>query len=154
MPRTRDIRGLHPDQPYRRAAAQVVAVRAGEMFAHRKGVLDLTDVERVHAMRIATRRLRAALEVFGPCFPARSHRKALRDVKRLADALGERRDRDVQIESLEALTATVDDPEREAIAFAVGQLRAEQRRANRALRRALRDAKRSGLRRRLRRLAR
>ena len=32
-------------------------------------VLDVSDIERVHDMRVATRRLRAALEVFRPCFP-------------------------------------------------------------------------------------
>ena len=66
-------------------------------------MLDLDDVERVHDMRVATRRLRAALEVFEPCFPRKRHRKALKKVKALADALGERRDRDVEIELLEGL---------------------------------------------------
>ena len=64
-------------------------------------MLDLDDVERVHDMRVATRRLRAALEIFEPCFPRKRHRKALKQVKALADALGERRDRDVAIELLE-----------------------------------------------------
>ena len=56
-------------------------------------------------MRVATRRLRAALEVFEPCFPRKRHRKALKRVKALADALGERRDRDVAIEFLERFAA-------------------------------------------------
>ena len=46
-------------------------------------------------MRVATRRLRAALEVFEPCFPAGQFADALAEVKAIADALGERRDRDV-----------------------------------------------------------
>ena len=67
------------------------------MFAHRrKAVLDLGDIEGVHAMRVASRRLRAALEVFGPCLPRKRGARALADVKALAGALGERRDRDVQ----------------------------------------------------------
>ena len=76
----------------------MVKVRAKEVFAHSDGVLDLDDVERVHDMRVATRRLRAALEIFEPCFPRKRHRKALKKVKALADALGERRDVDVEIE--------------------------------------------------------
>ena len=55
----------------------------------------LAEIERVHDMRVATRRLRAALEVFEPCFPGKAHAAVLRQVKALADALGERRDRDV-----------------------------------------------------------
>ena len=54
-------------------------------------------------MRVATRRLRAALEIFEPCFPRKRHRKALKKVKALADALGERRDADVEIALLEGL---------------------------------------------------
>ncbi len=85
------------------AAARVVEVRAEEVFEHSDGVLDLDDVERVHDMRVATRRLRAALEIFEACFPRKRHRKALKRVKALADALGERRDLDVEIELLEGL---------------------------------------------------
>ena len=65
--------------------------RAQELADHAGGVLDTGDIERVHDMRVATRRLRAAMEVFEPCFPAKPYADTLRDVKRLADGLGERR---------------------------------------------------------------
>ena len=52
-------------------------------------MLDIDDPERVHDMRVATRRLRAAMEVFEPCFPRKRFRKALREVKALADAARE-----------------------------------------------------------------
>ena len=51
-------------------------------------------------MRVASRRLRAALEVFEPCFPRKELQAACDEVKALADALGERRDRDVTIAAL------------------------------------------------------
>ena len=79
----------------------MIEVRADEVFEHSGGVLDIDDIERVHDMRVATRRLRAALEIFEPCFPRKRYRQALKRVKALADALGERRDRDVAIEFLE-----------------------------------------------------
>ena len=82
------------------AAVRVIEVRAAEVFDHSRGVLDLEDIEPVHDMRVATRRLRAAMEVFEPCFPTRRYRHALKRLKALADALGERRDRDVAIEFL------------------------------------------------------
>jgi CHAD domain-containing protein len=53
-------------------------------------------------MRVATRRLRAALELFRDVFPKRRLRLMLRDVRRLADALGEVRDLDVMLEALRA----------------------------------------------------
>ena len=101
MARPAPIPGLTPDTRFGGAAAAAVEVRAGEVFAHAAGVLDTADIERVHDMRVATRRLRAALEVFAACFATKQHRSVLREVKALADALGERRDPDVAIEELE-----------------------------------------------------
>lgn len=115
------------------AASRVVEVRAKEVFEQAEGVLDLTAVEHVHDMRVATRRLRAALEIFEPCFPRKRHRKALKRVKALADALGERRDLDVEIELLEGLGDQVAVEDRDDLAALVAELRSRQGRANEAL---------------------
>ena len=115
------------------AAARTVKVRAEEVFKHADGVLDLSRVERVHDMRVATRRLRAALEIFEPCFPHKRHRKALKRVKVLADALGERRDLDVEIELLEGLTGEVAEAERAGLDDLIAELRLRQREANESL---------------------
>ena len=111
---------LDPTEPYREAAARVVRVRAEELFEHAEGVLDTADIERVHDMRVATRRLRAVLEIFAPCFPKKRHRAVLRDVKALADALGERRDPDVHIAALERFAAAVPEADRPGVAELVG----------------------------------
>src|SRR4051794_41870542 len=84
-------------------------------------------------MRVASRRLRAALEIFEPCFPRKRYRKALRRVKALGDALGERRDLDVQIELLEGLTREVGRDDRKALAALISGLRAQRRRADEEL---------------------
>lgn len=116
--------------PFAVVAAEVVEVRAAEVFEQARGVLDLDDVERVHDMRVATRRLRAALEIFAPAFPRKRHRKALKRVKALADALGERRDLDVEIELLEALAPDVAADDRPALAALFDERRSAQQRAN------------------------
>jgi CHAD domain-containing protein len=126
----REIEGLAADDSYGEAAAKVVSVRAAEVTEHARGVLDTSEIERLHAMRVATRRLRAALEIFEPCFPAKPHRRALREVKRLADGLGERRDRDVAIAALGSFAEQVPDAGRNGVAGLVERLRAEQERAN------------------------
>ena len=90
------------DEPYALAGARVVRARTAELFEYDEGVLDTVDIERVHDMRVATRRLRAVLEVFAPCFPRKRYTAALRDVKALADALGERRDPDVHLAAMRA----------------------------------------------------
>jgi CHAD domain-containing protein len=130
MARARPISGLAADTEFTVAAARIVAVRAAEVAEHSRDVLDVSDIERVHDMRVATRRLRAALEVFEACFPKKPHRVALREVKALADALGERRDRDVTIALFENLGTAMPAPDRAGVASLVEQLRAEQAAAN------------------------
>src|ERR671934_607246 len=105
MAKARPVEGIRSDDAYAAAAAKVVAVRAREVADHSRNVLDVTDIERVHDMRVATRRLRAALEMFEPCFPERQYEEALKEVKAVADALGERRDSDVAIAALEGFAA-------------------------------------------------
>ena len=60
MAKARAIPGLAEAKSFREGATRAVETRAEEVFEHREGVLDLSDVERVHDMRVATRRLRAA----------------------------------------------------------------------------------------------
>jgi CHAD domain-containing protein len=149
-----DAMKLSAQQSYVEAAAAVISARSEAVFACRtRDVLDLGEIEGVHAMRVATRRLRAALEVFGPCLAGKHRGRALAEVKTLAAALGERRDRDVQLELLTRLAAECDGSERRALAVLVRELRSEQDEANRDLAKALVRAKRTGLRRRLARLA-
>jgi CHAD domain-containing protein len=133
LAKAREIPGLSAEDSYAEAAAKVVSVRSQELADHAAGVLDVGDIERVHDMRVATRRLRAALEVFEPCFPRKRLKADLGEVKGLADALGERRDRDVAIASLEALAAKMAAPDRAGIESMIVRLRGEQRRANEEL---------------------
>lgn len=121
------------EEPFAAAAAQVVAARSQELFEQSAGILDLDDVERVHDMRVATRRLRAALELFEPSFPPKRRRKALKRVRALADALGERRDVDVELELLEGLSEGLAPGDRRAFEGLVGELRARQLEANERL---------------------
>ncbi len=133
MAKAREIDGLEPEGSYAAAAVAIVSIRAREVVDNAEGVLDTSDIELVHDMRVATRRLRAALEIFEPCFPAKPWKAALNEVKALADTLGERRDRDVAIESLETFAAEMPAPDRPGVASLIAELRAEQRAANEAL---------------------
>lgn len=101
MARAREVK-LDCDEPFARAAALVVGVRAVEVLEHARGVLDAGDPERVHDMRVATRRLRAAMEVVGPCFgpEAKAARRAARE---LQGVLGEIHDCDVMLPRAEGI---------------------------------------------------
>jgi CHAD domain-containing protein len=144
--KAKPIPDLSSGHSYAEAAARIVSVRAAELTEHAQGVLDTGDIERVHDMRVATRRLRAALEIFEPCFPVASYRGALNDVKRLADALGERRDRDVAIATLHGFNDKMPAPDRRGVQSLIGQLRREQEEANRALGPLVDDGSLRGLR--------
>jgi CHAD domain-containing protein len=131
--KAKPIPDLSADRSYAEAAARIVSVRATELTEHSQEVLDTGDIERVHDMRVATRRLRAALEIFEPCFPAKAHGETLGEVKRLADALGERRDRDVAIATLQGFNEQMPAPDRRGIGSLIDHLRGEQEEANREL---------------------
>jgi CHAD domain-containing protein len=150
MAKAREVAGLAAEDPFRVAAAKVVAVRSDELFAHSANVLDTSDIERVHDMRVASRRLRAVLEIFAPCFERTLHRAVLRDVRSLADALGERRDPDVHIEALQRFAAAADEADRPGVDSLVARLRRAQAAGNATLTRALEDIERTDLRGRLR----
>ena len=115
-------------------AARILAVRTEELRDHSREVLDTADIESLHDMRVATRRLRAALEVFEVCFPKGRRRSALEAVKELADALGERRDRDVAIASLTEFGEGLDPATRLGVSSFVETQRAEQAEVNEKLR--------------------
>jgi CHAD domain-containing protein len=142
-----------PHEPFSLAAAHVVRVRADELFDAEENVLDTGDIERVHDMRVASRRLRACLEIFAPCFPKGDFKTVLRDVKALADALGERRDPDVHIEAMQALAASVQATSRPGIEALVARQRERQARGNEILAAALQDARERDLNERLHSLA-
>jgi CHAD domain-containing protein len=144
---------LDCEASFSQAGARVIEVRSKEVFARSEGVLDLGDVERVHDMRVATRRLRAALEVFEPCFPRKRRHKTLRKVKALADALGERRDADVEIAMLEGLLDQAAEADRAALRDLIGDLRVRQAEANEALAPYVTKKRLKKLRRRLKKLA-
>jgi CHAD domain-containing protein len=96
--------------------AELLRVRFGEVLKHREAALDPGQIDGVHDMRVAIRRLRSVIRDFAEIadkFPLKGVRKEL---KALANALGGVRDADVEIEALDALNkATNDDAVREGI---------------------------------------
>lgn len=81
----------------------VLVTRFEELLNWRDGALDWNDPEGVHSMRVASRRLRSALRDFTPYVRKRRLAPAFKQLKRLADALGEVRDLDVSIFGLEEM---------------------------------------------------
>ncbi len=80
-------------------AFAVLRKQLGLLLAHEPGTRLGDDPEELHDMRVATRRLRAALSLFGGVLPQRA-RHVRDELRWLAQALGEVRDLDVQLEEL------------------------------------------------------
>ena len=141
------------DEPFRVAGARIVRTRADELFAQAEGVLDIRDIERVHDKRVASRRLRAVLVIFAPCFPAAEFKGVLKDVKALADALGERRDPDVHIDALTGFGRALTPAQRAGVGVLIAEQRELQAAGNEVLAAALERIEERGLHERLHALA-
>jgi CHAD domain-containing protein len=149
MAKAREIPGLSAGMPFAEAAAATVAVRAEELFEQSENVLDTSDIERVHDMRVASRRLRAVLEIYAPCFPRDQFKPLLREVKDLADALGARRDPDVLLDQLAKLETALPKTDARGVEAFAAPVHDEQARGNEILAAALDHAERTDLRGRL-----
>jgi CHAD domain-containing protein len=62
-----------------------------------EGVRSAQDIEYIHRMRVASRRLRAALPLFESCFPQKKFHIWMQELQKITRALGDARDTDVQI---------------------------------------------------------
>ena len=74
--------------------------QARQLAKQLDGVRAAEDIEFVHRARVATRRLRASLAMFGHCFAPKRVKRWRKAIRRLTGSLGDARDRDVQIECL------------------------------------------------------
>src|SRR5439155_1413915 len=86
-----------------------------------------------------------ALEAFAEAFPKRQLRPVLRDVKRLADVLGERRDPDVHIAEFSKLRGELAEADHPGVDLLLDSLLEEQARGNERLAAALEEARESDL---------
>ncbi len=95
--KARRVKGIDPEGALADEAEKIVAVRLDEVVGFAPAVRDPREVEALHDMRIAAKRLRYVLEVTAePCFGPYA-RTAARRVKELQDLLGEIHDCDVTI---------------------------------------------------------
>ena len=89
-------------------AFAVLRRQFGTMRSHEPGVRVGEDPEELHDMRVATRRMRAAIKLFEKALPERA-RHLRGEMKWVATVLGDVRDLDVQLERLEEWSARADD---------------------------------------------
>ena len=104
--KARKVKGLDPDESFAEAAERIAQVREDELRSFWPSAGDPTEVEALHDMRIAAKRLRYVLELAAPALGDGARDRA-KQARELQDVLGEIHDCDVMLPLLdghEALT--------------------------------------------------
>jgi len=109
--------------------ADAIRMQLVAMHSEKDGVRLAEDHEYLHRMRVASRRARRALDVFGACAGDRSS-TTLKLVKRLTQTLGPARDTDVQLEFVASCVEGTEQKPASLSGLRRLALRLEQRRKN------------------------
>lgn len=96
---------LGPQTAPRLCARELILEQVTELVKHERGTRAGEDIEALHDMRVASRRLREALEIFQVCFPPKIYGRLYERVRRITRALGRARDADVAAEYFAKLLA-------------------------------------------------
>jgi len=105
-------------------AAETALTNLHAMMEEIDGVRQAEDIEYVHRMRVASRRLRSVLPLLAECLSPQQCHKWRRRLRRVTRALGAARDTDVQSEFVQTfLAACADEHERVGIARLLLRLR-------------------------------
>jgi exopolyphosphatase/pppGpp-phosphohydrolase len=103
-----------PEEAFIHAGQRMLRERVEKLLDWRDEVLRNEDIEAIHKMRVATRRLRATLDAFESCCEPGQFKRVYRRIKKMADLLGSARDTDVMVQGLRAqLEQIVERPEEE-----------------------------------------
>jgi CHAD domain-containing protein len=104
--------GILPDEPMSEAGRKVLRFHYRRMVFHEPGTRQGEDVEALHDMRVATRRMRAALRVFGTYYKPKARARFRKGLRRTGQALGPVRDLDVFRTKIAQYQVTLPDSQR------------------------------------------
>jgi CHAD domain-containing protein len=112
MPRVTKKAGLKPGDPMSEAGRKILLFQFAHMLDHEDGTLLGVDIEELHDMRVASRRMRAAFDIFRPFFKPKDVRRYLKGLRATGRALGRVRDLDVFMEKAQLYLETLPPTER------------------------------------------
>ena len=141
MAKAKEIDGLDCGASVSQGAMLVLRTRLEEMCALRAAALDWSDVEGVHDMRVASRRLRSAMRDFTPYLRKSKLSRSGKALKRVARALGTVRDQDVAIMALDELKRDASEEVAAGIERLVAECEAERDKARAVLAEAISEGK-------------
>ena len=94
--------GVETHDAMAEAGRKVLRYHFARMIMHEEGTRLGEDIEELHKMRVATRRMRAAFLVFGDAFEPQTIRPYIKGLRKTARALGRVRDLDVFMEKAQS----------------------------------------------------
>ena len=125
---------LQPDQDFGPAMLSLIGPRWERVWSDLDRLRHGDDPDAVHDIRVASRRLRAAMDVAAPCFPAEWYAPLHRTARDITSALGDVRDRDVILEALTAERKQSPPEDHPALDALIARVKAERTLARRAMR--------------------
>jgi CHAD domain-containing protein len=125
--------GVRADDHLGEAGRKVLRMHLARMLHFEAGARTGEDVEELHRMRVATRRMRAAWRVFDGAYRRKVQRRYVKELRSIAQALGEVRDIDVRLEHLDGYMSRLTAPGREALEPIRSAWRREREVARKAL---------------------
>ena len=90
--------GVNADDSLAEAGRKVWLFHFATMLSHEQGTLLGENIEELHDMRVATRRMRSAFDIFGPAFNPKIMKRYQKGLKNIGGVLGQVRDMDVILE--------------------------------------------------------
>jgi CHAD domain-containing protein len=99
FPNPRQSVGIFPDDSLADAGRKVWSYHFAIMLSHEQGTLLGEDIEELHDMRVATRRMRSAFDIFMPAFSIKLMKRYLKGLRNVGQALGRVRDMDVLLDN-------------------------------------------------------
>lgn len=100
------------DPSYQLLACQYLRKQLDTLVKEMRGVRENRDIEPVHQARVASRRMRAALRMFGECFDRKRVGRWQKRIRKLTKGLGATRDLDVQIAFVEGFLGSLDEKDK------------------------------------------
>lgn len=120
---------LNPNDTLTEAGRKVMHQQFVSVLQFEEGTRLGEDIEALHDMRVATRRLRAAFEVFEQAFEGKALKKHLRGLRTTGRALGQVRDLDVFLEKAQKYLDTLPQEESHGIDALLGEWQAQREEA-------------------------
>ncbi len=107
--------GVNPDDSLSEAGRKVMGYHFAQMVRHEAGTRKGEDIEELHDMRVATRRMRASFEVFSRAFESKAVKTHLKGLRATGRALGRVRDLDVFMEKAQHYLDSIPQEQRNGL---------------------------------------